>query len=630
MESEILTTLRHVGCKVWMSNDNLVLTIRAIVAQRQQGNVDNSPKQCLLRNLPSIFAVFSDNVEFGLIENGFQWMPPKLFDVSNRLLWLFQRVIMDVPDFFTKQMLPFPHETIQYLTSLEAHIVTPKHLETLCHLSRTQLTALFVTYKNQLPYLLSHVLLTKFCKNSQYLCIADFEIVLKFLPSLVQTNEHTIHSRTNDNLPLREVCRENCWISPKFQDRKIISESINPFLENYFSSVYLQWRLGRNIFYLLSRPFDGKKKISKDTFTLPFNKNLTCEMICALMHCFCIPVWLYRASQSYIFYRVPFLEYTSLQGYVIQDILLDLRRCCYGILCSSTASIKEIGRSSDNFKSTIYCYPIALPHYLKLENVFKLNHNVHDNGAWLNYTRDFVITFLSYAGKKNHQLRHMNITLLKLYFYVLCALQWCYEKDKKKHDCFLKHEIHSLIASIIVTAGESYECNNEWVPELSDARDCVKKVYHKLFKNQFIYPVQDPGQQCFTTLTQGNPNVHRIALYGLIPGFRSTFLFGFFQIVWEYLVDVSNMYQCMTRKNSDKLNIPPSLLFNGTIFRWMYAAGALQWKDRKTSSNVQMCLMLKSPPIHIHSTCQTQIKWIQLFRSQLLKTSLFNAFRLHV
>jgi hypothetical protein len=87
-------------------------TICAIVAQRQQGNLENFTNQCLLRTLPPIFAVFSDNAEFGLIENCFQWMPPKLFDVSNRLLWLFQRVTVDAPDLFTKQTLPFPHETV--------------------------------------------------------------------------------------------------------------------------------------------------------------------------------------------------------------------------------------------------------------------------------------------------------------------------------------------------------------------------------------------------------------------------------------------------------------------------------------------------------------------------------------
>jgi hypothetical protein len=147
----------------------------------------------------------------------------------------------------------------------------------------------------------------------------------------------------------------------------------------------------------------------------------------------------------------------------------------------------------------------------------------------------------------------MKISLLKLYFYVLCALQWCYEKDKKKHDCFLKHEIHSLIASIIVTAGQSHECNNEFIVELPEARECVKKVYHKMSKNKLVCPVKDPLQQCFTALTQENPNVHRIGLYGLIPGFRSTFLFGFFQIVWDHLLDISNMYLCVTRRNSDKL-----------------------------------------------------------------------------
>jgi hypothetical protein len=184
---------------------------------------------------------------------------------------------------------------------------------------------------------------------------------------------------------------------------------MNPFLDKYLSSIYIQWCLGGNIFHSISRPFDRKKPFQKETQTLPLNKKITFQMTCALMHCFCIPLWLYRASQSQVFYRLPYLEYTSLQGYVIQDILLgkklvilycetifhlllDLRRCCYGILCSSTTCIKEIGRSSNNFNSVIYCYPIAIPHCLRLESVFKLNHTLNDSEAWLNYTREYVLT----------------------------------------------------------------------------------------------------------------------------------------------------------------------------------------------------------------------------------------------
>lgn len=147
----------------------------------------------------------------------------------------------------------------------------------------------------------------------------------------------------------------------------------------------------------------------------------------------------------------------------------------------------------------------------------------------------FVVSFIVSDPCNAELIFEQPASLLELYFKLLEALRYPFPTETHCSRCFLQHELETLLVSILATASRCRRWMDVRLPELSEAREEVEQLYASMRDSGVELPSDDPLNLCDDTSKQHCKYINRVGLHGLVPGFRATVVFGWFQVLLSFL-----------------------------------------------------------------------------------------------